>query len=59
MICTESYIPNTATEAALWEARLMGAHRVIRDLLQHAVYDAERNDACIEAVVAAHRELYR
>lgn len=33
--------------------------KIIADLLDHAVYDAERNDECIAAVDAARKALGR
>lgn len=33
--------------------------KIIADLLDHAVYDAERNDECFAAVEAAHKVLGR
>lgn len=39
--------------------RLHQYQQIIADLLDHAVYDAERNDACIAAVEAARKVVGR
>lgn len=47
-------IPNEETIDAMREAEMIS---VIRSLLEHAVYDEEASDQCIEAVARARRIL--
>lgn len=57
MTCNIPHTPNARTEASLWEGEANQGRRIIRALLDHAVYDQERNDECIEAVRMAKEHL--